>query len=188
MSKRRSNLSKIRRRIVRRALRYVWYRKWYPYGLVPERSLLVEIIEGKVPVAAFTKPSEEIPEVVAYERLAKALVELSVLKTKPEVAKPKATKLPARRDKAEVNSSDLIKEFYQSAQWRRVRYWTIKRQGAKCQCCGRSPAIHGIVLNVDHIKNLRDHWELRLDPNNLQVLCDACNHGKGNWDETDWRS
>lgn len=42
-------------------------------------------------------------------------------------------------------------------------------------------------MNVDHIKPRKTHPHLALDPSNLQVLCDVCNHGKGNWDKTDWR-
>ena len=26
-----------------------------------------------------------------------------------------------------------------------------------------------------------------LEITNLQILCHECNHGKGNWDQTDWR-
>lgn len=40
---------------------------------------------------------------------------------------------------------------------------------------------------VDHIKPVRKYWHLRLDPDNLQVLCADCNRAKGNWDETDFR-
>lgn len=40
---------------------------------------------------------------------------------------------------------------------------------------------------VDHIKPIRKHWHLRLDSNNLQILCDDCNMGKGSRGETDWR-
>lgn len=29
--------------------------------------------------------------------------------------------------------------------------------------------------------------DLALSMDNLQVLCGDCNHGKGNWDVTDWR-
>jgi 5-methylcytosine-specific restriction endonuclease McrA len=77
-------------------------------------------------------------------------------------------------------------EFLMSYEWRCARMIALKRHGAKCQCCGATTAT-GAVLNVDHIKPRRTHPELALDQNNLQVLCAACNHGKGNWDDTDWR-
>jgi 5-methylcytosine-specific restriction endonuclease McrA len=78
------------------------------------------------------------------------------------------------------------KEFLQSYDWRRLRMQAIKQYGNKCQCCGATPAT-GAVINVDHIKPRRHYPDLALDLNNLQVLCHECNHGKGNWDETDWR-
>ena len=53
-------------------------------------------------------------------------------------------------------------------------------------CCGRTPD-DGFVMNVDHIKPRKHFPELALDINNTQVLCNICNHGKGNWDDTDWR-
>ena len=42
-------------------------------------------------------------------------------------------------------------------------------------------------MHVDHIKPRLRYPELALDMNNLQVLCAICNHGKGGFDETDWR-
>ena len=42
-------------------------------------------------------------------------------------------------------------------------------------------------MNVDHIKPRRLYPGLALEKSNLQVLCADCNHGKGNWDQTDWR-
>ena len=62
----------------------------------------------------------------------------------------------------------------------------VSEYEARCQCCGNSPKT-GAVLNVDHIKPRKKYPELALDINNLQILCEECNHGKGNWDETDWR-
>jgi len=47
--------------------------------------------------------------------------------------------------------------------------------------------MNGAVMNVDHIRPRKLFPELALDINNLQVLCHECNHGKGNWDQTDWR-
>ena len=72
--------------------------------------------------------------------------------------------------------------FYGSWEWLKVRYVTLKRWGAVCMCCG---AREGIV--VDHIRPRSRYPGLQLDPENLQVLCGACNRGKSNDDETDWR-
>lgn len=77
-------------------------------------------------------------------------------------------------------------EFLLSYEWRRLRMEVLKRDGARCQCCGAS-ARRGATIVVDHIKPRKTHPELALDPNNLQALCTICNHGKGNWDATDWR-
>ncbi len=62
----------------------------------------------------------------------------------------------------------------------------LKRHGARCQCCGATPA-DGVRMHVDHIKPRRLFPQLALEVENLQVLCELCNHGKGNWDTTDWR-
>ena len=76
--------------------------------------------------------------------------------------------------------------FLLTYEWRKVRMEALKKYGARCQCCGATPS-HGAVMNVDHIKPRRLFPHLALDINNLQVLCHECNHGKGNWDMTDWR-
>lgn len=77
------------------------------------------------------------------------------------------------------------KEFLSTYEWRKLRMEAIKKYGRKCACCGASG--DGVVINIDHIKPRKKYPELALDINNLQPLCDACNHGKGNWDETNWR-
>ncbi len=78
------------------------------------------------------------------------------------------------------------KEFLNSYAWRKLRMVVLRKHGATCQCCGRS-RVNGVTIHVDHIKPRRKYPELALDESNLQVLCHECNHGKGNWDETDWR-
>jgi len=83
-------------------------------------------------------------------------------------------------------------EFYKSWEWRTLRMEVIKQHGRNCQCCGATPndldmAGKPVRIVVDHIKPISKHWHLRLDRSNLQVLCDECNMGKGNWDETDFR-
>jgi len=77
-------------------------------------------------------------------------------------------------------------DFLRTYEWRRVRMQALKKYGARCQCCGTTPA-HGAVMNVDHIKPRKIYPELALSLDNLQILCHDCNHGKGNWDMTDWR-
>jgi 5-methylcytosine-specific restriction endonuclease McrA len=83
--------------------------------------------------------------------------------------------------------------FYKSWDWRTLRMKVLKERGARCECCGVTPAdtdMSGkpVKICVDHIKPLARYWHLRLEKTNLQILCDECNQGKGAWDETDWRA
>jgi hypothetical protein len=94
-----------------------------------------------------------------------------------------SARLPSGAKKPKIRK---IPAFYSTPQWRRLRYDVLKRDGGKCQLCGRGRA-EGVVLNVDHIKNRRDFPHLAMDLNNLQTLCANCNEGKGNRDDTDWR-
>ena len=77
-------------------------------------------------------------------------------------------------------------EFLESFAWRRVRMEAFVKYGPKCMCCGATPTT-GAVMHVDHIKPRKTHPELALELDNLQILCHECNHGKGNWNTTDWR-
>ena len=83
--------------------------------------------------------------------------------------------------------SPVADVFLQSYEWRRVRMLVLKRDGATCACCGATRA-DGVKMHVDHIKPRKLFPNLALDTENLQILCEVCNHGKGNWDMTDWRN
>ncbi len=74
-------------------------------------------------------------------------------------------------------------EFYLSRPWQELRYKVIKKYGRKCMLCNDTKS----VMHVDHIKPRSKYPHLSLDINNLQVLCEPCNLGKSNLDETDWR-
>jgi hypothetical protein len=95
-------------------------------------------------------------------------------------------KMPAKKPKRSdvYVASDA---FLSSYEWRKLRMEALIKYGRKCMCCGATPET-GAVMNVDHIKPRKRYPELALKINNLQILCHDCNHGKGNWNETDWRS
>jgi len=99
----------------------------------------------------------------------------------PQLSEPVFVRKPSKKSKQEKQ----FKDFYWSFEWRKLRYTILKQRGARCECCGNS-AQTGAVINVDHIKPIRHFWELRLEPTNLQILCNECNHGKGSWDTTSW--
>lgn len=99
----------------------------------------------------------------------------------------KSSQAPTQPKRALTAKCDVKSDaFLLSYEWRKVRMVALVRDGARCACCGATPR-DGAQMNVDHIKPRRLFPDLALDPNNLQVLCHECNHGKGNWDSTDWR-
>lgn len=87
-------------------------------------------------------------------------------------------------------SEEINKDnFYNTWAWKDIRYQALHKCGRRCMSCGASPLKDNkVVLHVDHIKPFRKYPELALDINNLQVLCEDCNMGKGYWDETDFRT
>lgn len=164
-------------------LRSGWARK---NGNIPisehQKALLDKELEQ------FRKTKKERREARNIERYAKALKYGWQPTTEP-VSKPKRQKTYQVKNKPELDFKKYFvasDSFLNSFEWRKVRMMAIKKYGAKCMCCGATPDT-GAVINVDHIKPRKLWPSLALDINNLQILCHDCNHGKGNWDTTDWR-
>ena len=59
-----------------------------------------------------------------------------------------------------------------------LRYDILKRDGFKCQICGRSSEEDGVKLHVDHIIPISKGGKTTWD--NLRTLCQDCNLGKSN--------
>lgn len=137
-------------------------------------------------------PTERLERVARAkeERRGKRLIEKAEARVLRKRSRPDRQPKPQRqpRKKREKSSRfDVASDaFLLTFEWRKVRMQALKKYGPKCMCCGATPTT-GAVMNVDHIKPRKSHPHLALDLNNLQILCHECNHGKGNWDSTDWR-
>jgi 5-methylcytosine-specific restriction endonuclease McrA len=66
---------------------------------------------------------------------------------------------------------------HRNPSWR-LRAQVLVRDGATCRLCGANPQ-SGAKLHVDHIKPWSRGGETTLD--NLQILCEICNIGKGDF-------
>ena len=71
--------------------------------------------------------------------------------------------------------------FFESKEWQRLRYETLRRD-RKCVLCGSAENLH-----CDHVKPRSLYPELALDINNTQTLCKVCNIAKSNLDCVDYR-
>jgi 5-methylcytosine-specific restriction endonuclease McrA len=81
--------------------------------------------------------------------------------------------------------------FRAAWEWKRLSYEARQKADWKCQAWGcHADGKKGAKIVCDHIRPIRsaEGWARRLDPNNLQVLCNDCNMGKGSWDQTDFRT
>lgn len=124
--------------------------------------------------------------------LAKKACQLSGYKNHPQT-KPDAHRflwrfldtMPSSLSHEQISRRPLV-TFYDTPEWRELRYKALKRSRGCCELCGSLPA-PGFPLHVDHIKPRSKYPALELQLSNLQVLCGDCNLGKSNKDETDWR-
>jgi len=81
----------------------------------------------------------------------------------------------ARSYKLREDRSHLL-DFYASSAWRGLRQHHITRNPLCVSCEAKGlvvPADH-----VDHIIEIRDDWDKRLDSTNLQSLCISCHSKK----------
>ena len=76
--------------------------------------------------------------------------------------------------------------FYDSPEWRELRYRKLRNSNGRCALCGRTAEESKTFLHVDHIKPRSNHPTLELDYWNLQILCRDCNFGKSNKYEDNW--
>jgi hypothetical protein len=114
-------------------------------------------------------------------RVEAALAELGVLVRLTNKRRPTD---PIKKNKRRIGA-----DFYDTWDWKQARFVAFKRHGRMCQCCGWTPTgVSKNYLVVDHIKPIRTHPHLALDPENHQVLCNDCNMGKGYKYIDDFRS
>lgn len=60
---------------------------------------------------------------------------------------------------------------------KKIRFEVFKRDAFKCQYCGKTPEIEGIILHIDHMKPVAEGGTNEIT--NLLTACGECNLGKG---------
>ncbi|GEL67239.1 HNH endonuclease [Marinilactibacillus psychrotolerans] len=76
--------------------------------------------------------------------------------------------------------------FYNSQEWRDLRPIILERDNFECQWCKEDGDVKikgditkegkPVILEIDHIKELKDYPELSLEPSNLRTLCKDCHN------------
>lgn len=112
-------------------------------------------------------------------------------KTKKQAIKEWKTKKKKSQSEKSQKKLALSKaahfDFFNSSDWLRLRVNVLEKYGSSCMMCGRNYRDDRVKIHVDHIKPRSKYPELALSLDNLQVLCQDCNIGKGNRYETDYR-
>ena len=73
------------------------------------------------------------------------------------------------------------KSFYNSKAWKSTRSFIYERERGCCQRCGRF--IFGRRAHVHHVIEIKKDATLKLDPNNLMLLCPQCHTLEENKDK-----
>lgn len=64
------------------------------------------------------------------------------------------------------------KSFYRTKQWKDVADFVYEREGGCCQRCGKF--VFGKQAHRHHVVPIRKNDKLKLDPNNIRLLCPQC--------------
>lgn len=80
-------------------------------------------------------------------------------------------------DSFRYERDSLYRQFYNKKSWKDARHISMLRHDSLCQECLRD-GLYTKADVVDHIVELRDDWERRLDQSNLEPLCHKCHNEK----------
>ncbi|MDU9418066.1 HNH endonuclease [Staphylococcus lloydii] len=76
----------------------------------------------------------------------------------------------------DYNTYKVRKSFYNSKSWQEARAYVLHRDNYECIWCREEGRVTVDDLEIDHIKELQDRPDLRLEPDNLRTLCMACHN------------
>lgn len=86
----------------------------------------------------------------------------------------------------DVSTKAARAKFYGSDAWKALRQSRIELDNFECQWCKLEGGVtikgqkdeedREVILEVDHIKELKDHPEHALDIDNLRTLCKDCHN------------
>jgi len=82
------------------------------------------------------------------------------------IAPPRLATADTRRIKA-PERRPTVDPFYQSAAWRGLQAYAMRRAGNRCEW----PSCPEMAVDVHHIVERRDDPTRELDPSNVQCLC-----------------
>lgn len=85
----------------------------------------------------------------------------------------------SRKNKNIYHNSN--KQFYNSQVWKDMRAFIYEREKGCCQRCGRF--VFGKRAQVHHVVPVKKNPLLKLEPNNLRLLCPVCHCIEENMDE-----
>lgn len=127
---------------------------------------------------------DEIRARESLEKSDRAMIKLERIRKRQAISSASIPKKDqAKRGRKKKNNAIRKISFYDSPEWQSLRYKALKHYGRKCGCCHTTEG----EMHVDHIKPRSIYPALELSFENLQILCRACNMGKGNSDEIDYR-
>lgn len=79
----------------------------------------------------------------------------------------------------DVSTRESRARFYCSREWQELREAALARDNYECVWCkrqGRVTTDEHSVLEIDHIKELKDYPELALELDNTRTLCKDCHN------------
>lgn len=78
----------------------------------------------------------------------------------------------SKRFESTIEHDARNQKFYQSKQWKQLRKYVLSMY-PECQHCLKNERISE-AIDVNHIVNINDDWNKRLDIDNLECLCKSC--------------